>query len=285
MSQERRADELLDSWRRATDRPTPAFTPRAGRPRRAGWAAAVLVLIVVGLLVVGTIIVIGALSRPRPTTLPAADIVAMAPTAISSAPGARFSLSIAAAPPEGVGLVVDGHVDLEKRRFSGTAHGVAPGQGMLLFGGPANGAAVIADGVFVRTEDGAFERQADETAAQPLERVIDGQILAGAIREFLDGSMIDPSTELVDCPGTTCQVVRFNASPKAVFGLFERILGQDMGDPPADLDVTRVQATVDQATGFPVLVESTVQAGETTISITARLERLEPAPSITEPPN
>ena len=112
--------------------------------------------------------------------------------AIATAPGVHYSLSIATAPDQG-GLGSEGDIAFDGRRFSGTADG-GPGGWMLFFGGPASGALVVADGLFVRTENGPWEPQPPRVEqAAFLDKLMDRTGLSEAIASTFKASQIDPA--------------------------------------------------------------------------------------------
>lgn len=286
-----RSDELMNAWTRATARATPGFMPNARHRRRssAGWLAVAFAIVVAGL--VGALAVGGYLHLPKESHLPTepAGLASTAVQAIATTPGVHYALTIATEFPDGTlgGLDSSGEIDLQEGRFSGTADG-GGAAGMLLFGGPSSGAVVIADGVFVQTEAGPWERQpaasASTTSAQ-LERLIDPVGVSEAIKRVLDASVIDPTVRLVPCGTTTCQVVRFTPSSPAIVGFGTYLSGEagSIQSLPADLQPIVVDLFVDTSTGFPVRMETRLVAGDTTTIVALDLTRLEPAPSITPP--
>jgi hypothetical protein len=274
-----RADDRLDAWARATARPVPAFVPR---PKRASWVRAVSLVAVVAAIFLG--LIVGALVLGSPAELKTKDPASVATTAaeaIATAPGVRYSLSIASRYPDGtLGIDSDGAIDFERRRFSGSARNSPGSASMLFFGGPNSGAVVIADGLFVRTETGPWERQPDQ--ATTLDPFLDRATLSKAIASAFAKSEIDPAIRVTPCGATTCQVVGMTLPPAVIARLSVAILGDRVSELPPDLVPPRMELTVD-GTGFPVLLESQVSAGTTTTAITLQLTRIDPAPAIVPP--
>lgn len=254
----------------------------------AAWLAVVLAIVVACL--VGALAVGGFLHLPKDSHLPT-DPAGLATTAVQSivtAPGVHYRLTITTEFPDGtLGLDSSGEIDLQRGRFSGTADG-GGAMGTLFFGGPARGAVVIADGVFVQTEAGPWERQpaaSASTASAPLVRLIDPVGISEAIKRVVNASVIDSTVRLVPCGATTCQVVRFTPSGPAMVG-FETYLAGDAGfvqSLPADLQPIVVDLFVDTSTGFPVRMETRLVAGDTTTIVALGLTPLDQAPSITPP--
>lgn len=274
---DRRAEDLMESWMRATAMPVPAFVRRASRRRPRAAVLIALAIILAGMMV--GVLAIGAyLAAPR-GPIPPADLVSRAVKAIASAPGIDYTLGITTNENAGaVGLHSTGRIDFQHGRFAGTADRGAASL-MLLFGGPQSGGAVVADGLFVQTEGGPWERIPDPRS--PLDKLTDPAGLATAIQGWIASSRVDSAVRFAPCGTQTCQVVRLTVPPRALFDLAGYVMGTT-GTPPPDLGPFDVDLSVDPS-GFPVRVETEVTAGDTTTAITLDLVRLDPAPSITPP--
>ena len=172
-----------------------------------------------------------------------------------------------------------GEIDFEKRRFSGIADG--GGGSMLMFGGPSSGAAVVADGLYVRTGAGAWEHIADPKS--PLDRLIHPDEISGAVARWIASSDIDPTMHGASCGAQECRVVRISVPPGALSELQGYVSGQDISPMPSDLAPVSVDLYIDPS-GFPVGLETVVAAGGTTTAVSLQLARLDPAPTITPPP-
>ena len=274
-----RADDRLETWRRATALPVPSFTPP--RPRHRPRAA---VLIAIGAILVATLVaglvVGGYLARPR-GPFPPGQIPATVARAIAAAPGIEYTLAITSRQGAvALGLHSTGRIDFQHGRFSGTADRGA-GQFMLLFGGPQSGAAVVADGLFIQTEGGPWERIPDPKS--PLDLLVDPVRLSTTVEHWLTASRIDPAVRTAPCGTETCQVVMVTVSPQALFDLAGDLMDRvDHGTPPPDLGPIDVDLTIDPS-GFPVRMETHVTAGPTTTDVTLDLVRMDPAPSIGPP--
>jgi hypothetical protein len=274
-----RADDRLDAWARATARPVPAFAPR---PKRVPWVRAVSLVAVAASVLLGLIVGAFALGSPAEVkTKEPTSLAATAAEAIATAPGVGYSLSVIAHYPDGtIGIDSEGSIDFEQRRFSGSARGSGGSPTMLFFGGPNNGALIIANGLFVRTETGPWERQPDQ--ATPLDPFLDRAQLSKAIASAFAKSEIDPAIRVAPCGATTCQVIGMTLPPAVLAKLAFAIFGDQVSELPPDLVPPHLDLSVD-GTGFPVLLESQVSAGTTNTSITLRLTRLDPAPAIAPP--
>ena len=190
------------------------------------------------------------------------------------APGVQYSLSIVATYPEGMsGVDSDGAIDFERRRFSGSAHKSAGAQTMLFFGGPNSGSLIIADGLFVRTETGPWERQADQ--ATPFDPLMDRAAVSKAVASTFAASEVDPAIKVAPCGSATCQVVRVTVRPFILSRLARAILGNDVSALPSDLVPTDVDLYVD-GSGFPVMLETRLTAGTTVTAVTLRLDSARP---------
>jgi hypothetical protein len=150
---------------------------------------------------------------------------------------------------------------------------------MLLFGGPQSGGAVVADGLFVQSEGGPWERVPNPRS--PLDKLTDPVGLATAIQAWIASSRVDTAVRFAPCGTQICQVVRLTVPPRAIFDLARYVMGT-MGTPPPDLGPFDVDLSVDSS-GFPVHVAAQVTAGATTTAVTLDLVRLDAAPSITPP--
>ena len=273
-----RADALLENWLTATARPVPAFVPYASR-RRPRVTVFVVVAVIVAGTVVGGLVIGGVLDRSR-EPIPPAELPATVIHAIATAPGIEYSLAISSRQGSGdLGLGSTGRIDLQHGRFSGTADsGAAPF--MLLFGGPKSGAAVVADGLYVQTEGGPWERIAVRNPA--LDHLMDPIWLSTAVDRWMGSSRIDPAVRFAPCGQGTCQIVTVAVPPAALYRLAADLMGADVGTPPPDLGPIDVELSIDRS-GFPVQVTTQVTAGPTTTALTLDLVRLDPAPSITPP--
>ena len=273
------ADRLLATWLNATARPIPSFVPRRSRSRpRAATYLAIGVIIAVALL--GAVLIGGLLERSR-GPVPPAELAATAVEALASAPGVSYALTISSRDESGtMGLDARGSIDFQHRRFSGVADAGA-GQFMLLFGGPQSGAAIVADGLYVQTEGGPWERISKPNAV--LDHLTDSTWLSTALERWLASSRIDPgSTALCamrdrDMPG------RCRHRPTAALDqLTADLVGGNVTEPPPDLGLIDAALSIDPS-GFPVRLATQVTAGGTTTALTLDLVRLDPAPSITPP--
>ena len=239
-----------------------------------------------GALRVGSAILVAALAggcgrgEPSvPVAREAGDLAVSAAAAVAAAPGVRFSVSIVTVPPMG-GIDSDGVIDFEKRRFSGTANGGVAGGSMLMFGGPTRGALIVADGLFVQTEAGPWERQPDQ--ATFLDRLIDRAGLSQALARAFMASPIDPAVREAPCAAETCQVVGLAPPPAALRALAIYLFGDNISEMPPDMAPTAVDLYLDPS-GFPVRMETRLKAGTTVTTVTLLLARLDPAPAIAPP--
>jgi hypothetical protein len=273
------ADDRLDAWTRATAGPVPAFAPR---PKRVPWVRAVSLVAVAAAIVLA--LIVGAFafgSPPELKTKEPTSLAATAAEAIANAPGVGYSLSIASRSPDGtLGIDSEGTIDFQGRRFSGSARSSEGSPTMLFFGGPDSGALIIADGLFVRTEAGPWERQPDQ--ATPLDPFLDRARLSKAISSAFSKSEIDPAIRVAPCGTATCQVIGMTLPTGVLAKLVFEIFGDRASVSAPDLVPPHLDLTVD-GTGFPVLLETRVSAGTTTTSIKLRLNRLDPAPAIAPP--
>jgi hypothetical protein len=204
--------------------------------------------------------------------------------AIGTAPGVSYSLSIASDFGDaggGIGGIdSEGHIDFEGRRFSGTADGGAAGGTMLMFGGPTHGALIIANGSFVKTEAGPWERQPDQ--ATMLDPFLDRAGLSRAIAAAFAVSRIDPEIRAAPCGAETCRVVGLVLPPAALAGLSTFAFGDRASELPPDLAATEVDLSLDSS-GFPVRMEARIKAGTTVTTVRLQLARLDPPPVIALP--
>jgi hypothetical protein len=253
------------------------------------------VIALAGILVVGTVGVLTVGGNVKPTQdvrpsqpLPSlADLTAQSPSelaasalnAIAAAPGIRYTLAT------GVDfenfpqrLDSSGEIDFERHRFSGIADG--GGGSMILFGGPSRGAVVVADGLFVRTEAGAWEHIADPKS--PLDRLLDPKSLSAALAKWIASSKVDRTSRSAPCGDRRCQTVRISVPASALAQLLEYLFGQSASSLPDDLAPISVDLDVD-ASGFPVRMETVVTAGTTATTVSLQLTRLDPAPTISPP--
>ena len=234
---------------------------------------AILLGLIVGSFVLGSP---AKLETREPTT-----VATTAAEAIATAPGVHYSLSIAARYPDGTtGIDSDGAIDFERRRFSGSARNSPGSASMLFFGGPNSGALIIADGLFVRTETGPWEKQPDQ--ATPIDPFVDRARLSTAIASAFARSEIDPTIRVAPCGATTCQVIGMTLPPAVLARLALALFGDRISVSATDLVPPHLDLFVD-GTGFPVLLETQLSAGTTTTPVTLRLTRLDPAPAIAPP--
>jgi hypothetical protein len=272
-----RADGLLEAWTKATDRPVPAFI--GGRRRRRPSRTA-LIFIVIGLVaaLLGALAVGSYLRRSDQD--PPDRLAAAAVQAIATAPGIRYSLTIAK-DADHPGIESSGVIDFEHRRFSGTADGGADGSPMLFFGGPSSGGVIVADGLFVQTE-GAPWVHMPETNPQ-LDWVMDRLELSNALKAVFDASVIDPAISFAPCRAEMCRVFACTAPAAALFDAEALLLGSGGQSRPSDLGPTKVELLIDPSSGFPVRMDTTIKAGPTTTVVGLELTRLDPAPAISPP--
>jgi hypothetical protein len=281
-----RADELIETWLNATARPVPAFTPRPSRRRRP-LRVAVIALAAILIVTAFGVVAIGGFLGPRQDVdqpLDArspAELAASSATAIAEAPGVRYALTVATDFGNGDAMHLDssGEIDFEKRRFSGIADG--GGGSMLLFGGPSSGAAVVADGIYVRTGAESWQHVADPSSR--LDRLIDPVEISGAFARWIASSHIDPTIHGGACGAQRCRIVRISVPPGALSEFQGFVFGQDISPMPSDLAPVSVDLYIDPS-GFPVGLETVVTAGGTTTAVSLQLTRSDPAPTITPPP-
>jgi hypothetical protein len=140
---------------------------------------------------------------------------------------------------------------------------------------------VLADGLFVQTEDGPWEAVPAENAAQ-LRAFLDPASISTLARLAIEGSEIDPATRTTPCGPATCQVVNLTLPTQAIGLVVGQLTGQEQ---PAPIDLLPVKAELwlDQDTGFPRRIAVDATAGGTTTKIVLELERLEPPPVINPP--
>jgi hypothetical protein len=277
-----RADDQLEAWTQATTRPVPVFAARPERRRRSSvlTLVGIMAVVIVG-LVAGAYIVGG---RDGTQTQDPAQLAASAAAGIATAPGVGYSFSIATKFGDGsgtLGIRSDGKIDFERRRFSGTADGGAPGATMLMFGGPNSGAVIIADGTFVKTEAGPWERQPD-LATTDLDPFMDGARMSETVASVFAASRIDPAIRVAPCGAVTCQVVGMTLPPAALASLASATFGERASAPPPDLIPAEMDLYVDPS-GFPVRMETRLTAGTTVTTVALQLTRLDPPPAIAPP--
>jgi hypothetical protein len=278
-----RADDLLEAWARATDRPAPRFVPIESRGRRlvrvaiAGLVVVALVVAIVGALALGGLFNRAAVTRPP------AELARMTAGAIAAAPGVQYRLSISTEDPSGVpDLNSQGLIDLHEHQFSGTADG-GDGGTMYGFGGPNSGGVVLVDRLFVQSEGGPWEIVPVENAAQ-LRPFLDPEVLRRAITRAIDLAQIDPEVRTTACGTATCQVVGMVLPPRAATDLAAAMFGGGVAEaPPADLRPIQGELWLDPATGFPARFTTRAIAGDTTTTLTLDLTRLDEPPVISPP--
>jgi hypothetical protein len=280
---ETRADELLKTWAEATARPVPDFVG-ASRSRRYGGRtlALALVLVVLVLVVLGTL-VIGSIGQNSRDTVPSTQLADSAVRAIATAPGVQFKLTISTQDGAGNSAATNaaGVIDFSRGRFSGTADGGTSGTPMLLFGGPTHGGVIVADGLFVQTEGQPWVHVPDSNPQ--LEAFMDPSRSSRAFQGVLDASAIDPAIRFAPCGARSCRVITVSAPPQAFFDAETLMFGSSGQTPPADFGSTTIELLIDPATGFPVRMDTTLNAGSTTTDVSLELVRLDPVPSISPP--
>jgi len=254
-----------------------------GRTRVSGILLAVLGAVVLVLIAFAALVLGGFLTAPAPTRGPA-ELAELTPDALAEAPGLGYDLTVEVREAGALmGLNSSGLIDLESGRFSGSAdRGQAPS--MLLFGGPESGSAVLADGLFIQTEDGPWEA-VPAANATPLLAFLDPASIATISRLAIEGGEIDPATRTTPCGSEDCQVVNLSIPTEAIGFLVGRVSGREPPAPPAPIDMLPVKAELwlDQETGFPRRLAVDATAGGTTTKIVLELERLDPPPVITPP--
>jgi len=280
-SQRTRTDELLDTWMAATARPIPNFRDGSAsrrRPRRT--FVLVLAVIALILLALGTL-AIGALVQRRSDTVPSAELAHSAVAAIADAPGVRFTLKISTHSGDGISSTdASGLIDFAKGRFSGTADGGSGGGSMSLFGGPTRGGVIVADGLFVQTEGQPWVAVTDGNPQ--LQAFLDPVRLSRALQAVVDSSAVDPAIRSKPCGSETCRVITLSAPPTVLLDAEASMLGVDSQPPPADFGPTVIELLIDPS-GFPVRMDTTLEAGPTTTPIGLELARLDPVPTISPP--
>lgn len=278
-----RVGELIGAWVRATDRHAPTFTARShqrGPTLRTVVLVGLALILIVG-IVVGTLAVGGFFSRAA-VIRPPAEVVRLTSDAIATAPGVSYRLSIETDQPDGIlGIDSSGQIDLRSHHFKGDA-GSGPGPVMLLFGGPRSGSAVMADDLFIKTEDGPFEAVPIENAAQ-LRPFLDPATLSRAFASTIDGAHIDPVVRTTPCGASTCQIIGLEIPARATSDLTALMLGGAGQPSPSDLQPIEAELWVDPQTGFPAHLAARIVAGTTTTRVVLDLERLDPPPTIVAP--
>ena len=230
--------------------------------------------------VVGALALAGFFNAPRPTR-ESAELVRMAPAALAEARGVGYRLSVESGDAGGLlGLDSSGLIDFESQRFAGSADR-GRGASMLLFGGPDSGSVVLADGLFVQSAGGPWERVPLENAAQ-LRSFLDPSTVAAAVGGALQRAEIDPAARTESCEAGTCQVVNMILPPAAVSDFAIQMFGQ-AEPPPPDLLPLEAELWLDAESGFPVRTALQAAAGGTTTRIVLDLERLDPPPAIDPP--
>ncbi len=277
------ADDRLDTWAAATDRPIPTFV--APSTRRRGRGVAILALTTVVVLagvVVAVVITGGSPQKSSFETAPSAELALTAAQAIAMAPGVHYALSLAVKESGfDSGFRSTGDIDFGGHRFSGVADGGAPGQSMLLFGGPSSGAVIDAGGLFVKTENGPWV--AVPGGDPQVDAFMQPARLSNALVAAVQSSAIDPEIRSARCGTATCRQVGIALPKPALFALETALFGGAVSEPPPDLGPIVVQLLIDPSTGFLTGLETQTTAGATSIHITLGLTRLDPAPSIAPP--
>jgi hypothetical protein len=278
-----RADDRIAAWAAATGRPIPAFVRRRSRRRggRVAILAAVTVLLLAG-IVAGTVLTGSSHRTTSLETAPSADLALTAARAIATAPGVEYELDVQVTyDSQTTGIRSFGKIDFQHGRFSGTANDGHTRTGMLLFGGPTNGAVVKADGLFVQTEGDPWV--AVPEASSQLDAFMQSAHLSDAFVAALDASSIDPEIRSAKCGVATCRLVTVDLPASALFALETALFGDSVSQPPTDLGPIVVELLIDPTTGFLASLETHARAGTTPIYITLELTRLDPAPAISPP--
>jgi hypothetical protein len=206
----------------------------------------------------------------------------MTPASIAAAPGVSYRLSIETDYPEGVlGFDSSGQIDLRSHRFKGDA-GSGRGPDMLLFGGPRSGSAIMADDLFIKTEDGPWEAVPSENAAQ-LKPFLDPATLSRAFATAIDAARIDPAVRTTPCGASTCQIVGLTIPARATNDLTALMFGDAAQPAASDLQPIEADLWLDPETGFPAHLGTRLVAGATTTTVVLDLERLDPPPTILAP--
>jgi hypothetical protein len=78
-------------------------------------------------------------------------------------------------------------------------------------------------------------------------------------------------------------MITVSAPPQAFFDAETLMFGSSGQTPPADVGSTTIELLIDPATGFPVRMDATFNAGSTTTDVSLELVRLDPVPSISPP--
>ena len=250
------------------------------RTRVSGVLLAVLGGVVLISIVIAALVLGGFYNAPAPTRSPA-ELAELTPDALAEAPGLGYDLTIEVGEAGALmGMDSSGLIDLQARRFSGSAdRGQA--QSMLLFGGPESGSVVLADGLFIQTEDGPWEGVPAANATQ-LRAFLDPASIATMARLAIQAAEIDTATRTTPCGPESCQVINLTLPTQAIALVVGQVIGQQQ---PAPIDMLPVKAELwlDQETGFPRRVAIDATAGGTTTKIVLELERLDPPPVITPP--
>ena len=182
--------------------------------------------------------------------------------------------------PDGtLGIDSDGAIDFERHRFSGSARNSPGSASMLFFGGPNSGALIIADGLFVRTETGPWERQPDQ--ATPLDPFLDRPHCRRPSRRHSPHRRsirrsASPRAERRRARSSASRFLRLSSRGS-------RLRYSAIGVRTASRPCSPAYGPLRRWTGFPVLLETRVSAGTTATAITLRLTRLDPAPAIAPP--
>jgi outer membrane lipoprotein-sorting protein len=278
-----RADDLLETWAKATARPTPDFAGSSSVGRYRGRPLALVLVLVVLVLVVLATLAIGAFTQNQRDSLPSTQLADSAARAIATASRVQFKLTIST--EDGAGNSSDtnvvGAIDFSRGRFSGTADGGSGGAPMLLFGGPSRGSVIFADGLFVQTEGQSWVHVPGSNPQ--LDAFMDPIRLSRAFQGILGSSAIDPGIRFTPCGTVTCRVITLSASPQALFDAETLMFGSSGQTPPADFGSTTIKLLIDPSSGFPVRMDTTLKAGSTTTQVSLELARLDSAPSISPP--
>lgn len=278
-----RADDLLETWVKATARTTPEFVGIARRGRRMGRTLVLVLALIVLVLVVLATLAIGAFVQNQRDSIPSTQLADSAVRAIATAPGVQFTFTISTLDGDGNSSSTDasGLIDFSRGRFSGTADGGSGGAPMLLFGGPSRGAVIVADGLFVQTEGQPWVHVPDSNPQ--LDPFMDPVRLSRAFQGVLDSSAIDPAIRFTPCGAESCRVITLSAPPQALFDAETLLFGSSGQTPPADFGSTTIELLIDPSSGFPARMDTTLKAGSTTTQVSLELARLDPVPSISPP--
>ena len=278
-----RADALLERWTAATARPVPAFAGDTRHRRRRGRVLAlILASVVIAGAIVGTLAVGAILQRPDDRR-PSAQLANAAARAIATAPGVRYALTIAPRSQDEAPATLNasGMIDFRRGRFSGSADGGDAGAPMLFFGGPARGAVIVADGLFVQAEGAPWVHVPD--VSPQLMMLMDPVALSDAFKAVMDSSEVDPDVRFAPCASGTCRVISLSASAQGLDAAAKVMFGSAAQEPPPDLQPPSIELLIDPVSSFPVRMTTMLQAGPTTITVTLDATRLDPVPLVSPP--